>query len=64
MKNYLCLLNFLMKMNYKILLSLVCAGLFFASCVPTKDLIYLQTKDQSETIAPIAATAKLHTETP
>lgn len=44
-------------MNYKILLSLVCAGLFFASCVPTKDLIYLQTKDQSETIAPIAASA-------
>jgi polysaccharide export outer membrane protein len=46
-----------MEMNYKILLSLVCAGLFFTSCVPTKDLIYLQTKDQSETIAPIAASA-------
>lgn len=44
-------------MNYKILLSLVCAGLFFASCVPTKDLIYLQTKDNPETIAPIAASA-------
>lgn len=44
-------------MNYKILLSLVCAGLIFASCVPTKDLIYLQNKDQSETIAPIAAVA-------
>ena len=44
-------------MNYKILLSLVCAGLFFTSCVPTKDLIYLQTKDQSETIAPSAASA-------
>ena len=44
-------------MNYKILLSLVCAGLFFASCVPTKDLIYLQTKDNSETVAPIAASA-------
>lgn len=44
-------------MNYKILLSLVCAGLFFASCVPTKDLIYLQTKDNSETTAQIAASA-------
>jgi polysaccharide export outer membrane protein len=44
-------------MNYKMLLSLVCAGLFFASCVPTKDMIYLQNKDKSETIAPISAVA-------
>jgi len=44
-------------MNNKILLLLVCAGLVFTSCVPTKDLIYLQTKDKSETIAPISANA-------
>ena len=36
---------------------LVFAGLFFASCVPTKDLIYLQNKDKSENavIAPVAS---------
>lgn len=33
---------------------LVCAGLLLASCVPTKDLIYLQKKDQSESNSPIA----------
>lgn len=32
---------------------LVFAGLFFASCVPTKDLIYLQKKDSSESNSPI-----------
>jgi polysaccharide export outer membrane protein len=54
MKNYLCLLNFFKKMNKKLLFLLVCAGLFFASCVPTKDLIYLQDKDHSESKSPIA----------
>ena len=48
MKNYLCLQNFLKKMNKFILLVLVSAGLVFTSCVPTKDLIYLQNKDNSE----------------
>lgn len=33
---------------------LVCAGFFVASCVPTKDLIYLQDKDHSESNSPIA----------
>lgn len=35
-------------MNKFILLVLVSAGLVFTSCVPTKDLIYLQNKDNSE----------------
>jgi polysaccharide biosynthesis/export protein len=54
MKNYLCLLNFFKKMNKKMLFFLVFAGLFFTSCVPTKDLIYLQKKDNSEFNSPIA----------
>ena len=40
-------------MNKKVLYLLVLTGLFFASCVPTKDLIYLQNKDKSATNAPI-----------
>ena len=35
-------------MNKLILSLLVCTGFLFASCVPTKDLIYLQKKDDSE----------------
>lgn len=44
-------------MNKKMLFLLVFAGLFFASCVPTKDLIYLQNKDKSENavIAPVVS---------
>lgn len=37
-------------MNKTILILLVVAGLFFVSCVPTKDLIYLQKKDKNDTI--------------
>lgn len=37
-------------MNKSILILLVMAGLFFTSCVPTKDLIYLQKKDKNDTI--------------
>lgn len=37
-------------MNKTILLLLVVAGLFFTSCVPTKDLIYLQKKEKNDTI--------------
>ena len=48
MKNYLCLLNFFNKMNNKILFLLLVFGVFFSSCVPIKDLIYLQNKDKSE----------------
>lgn len=46
MKNYLCL-QFFLKMNKSILyLLLVC--FIVTSCVPTKDLIYLQDKDNSQ----------------
>lgn len=48
MKNYLCLLNFFKKMNKNILFILVCIGLIFTSCVPIKDLVYLQNKDKSD----------------
>lgn len=34
-------------MNRNVILFLLFAGLFFTSCVPTKDLIYLQNKDAS-----------------
>lgn len=37
-------------MNKTILFLLVIAGLLSASCVPTKDLIYLQKKDNTDTI--------------
>jgi len=40
-------------MNKTILILLVVAGLFFASCVPTKDLVYLQKKDKNDTISNI-----------
>lgn len=37
-------------MNKTILFLLVLAGIFFTSCVPTKDLIYLQKKERNDTI--------------
>lgn len=40
-------------MNKTVLYFLFLVGLFFSSCVPTKDLIYLQTKDNSEANVPI-----------
>lgn len=36
-------------MNKALLFFLILTGVFFASCVPSKDLIYLQKKDNSET---------------
>ncbi len=48
MKNYLCLLNFFNKMNIIKILFLISTMLIITSCVPTKDLIYLQNKDNSE----------------
>ncbi|WP_309640441.1 polysaccharide biosynthesis/export family protein [Flavobacterium sp.] len=45
-------------MNKRILFILVSIGLIFTSCVPIKDLIYLQKKDKSETataINPVSA---------
>ncbi|SCY38084.1 polysaccharide export outer membrane protein [Flavobacterium caeni] len=50
MKNYLCLLNFVPRMNKTILILLAVVALFSASCVPTKDLVYLQKKDKNDTI--------------
>ncbi len=47
------MLNFVLKMNKSILLLLVIAGMLFTSCVPTKDLIYLQKKDKNDTISAI-----------
>jgi len=47
MKNYLCLQNFLKKMNKNILFLILSIGFFYTSCVPTKDLIYLQNKDST-----------------
>lgn len=40
-------------MNKIIVLVLVTAGLIFTSCVPTKDLIYLQNKDNSDSTSVI-----------
>lgn len=40
-------------MNKTILILLAVAGLFFTSCVPTKDLVYLQKKDKNDTISNI-----------
>ncbi len=41
-------------MNKTILILLAVAGLFFTSCVPTKDLVYLQKKDKNDTIGTIS----------
>lgn len=57
MKNYLCL-QFLFKMNKTLIYLLIIVGLIMTSCVPTKDLIYLQNKDGSngsEVINPIVS---------
>src|SRR6476646_8678747 len=57
MKNYLCLLKPLLKMNKSIIYILIAAGILFTSCVPTKDLIYLQDKNtpgQLQAINPVA----------
>jgi polysaccharide export outer membrane protein len=51
MKAYICYQNY--KMNKSILYILLGIGLFFTSCIPTKDLIYLQNKSGTETGAPI-----------
>lgn len=40
-------------MNKRILFLLVSIGLIFTSCVPLKDLIYLQNKDNSDTTAAV-----------
>jgi len=44
-------------MNKTLLILLVVAGLFFTSCVPTKDLVYLQKKDKNDTISNISPVA-------
>ena len=51
MKPYICYQNY--KMNKSILYILLGISLFFSSCIPTKDLIYLQNKSGTETGAPI-----------
>ncbi len=40
-------------MNYKIQSFILCITLLFASCVPVKDLIYLQSKDKAESAAAV-----------
>ncbi len=42
MKNYLCEQNFATSMHKKALLLLLFTGFLFTSCIPAKDLIYLQ----------------------
>jgi hypothetical protein len=42
MKTYICYQNY--KMNKSIFYILLGISLFFTSCIPTKDLIYLQNK--------------------
>ncbi len=42
LKNYLCLLKLFYRMNNRIFYILLAIGILFTSCVPTKDLIYLQ----------------------
>src|SRR3970282_888264 len=51
MKPYICYQNY--KMNKSILYILLGISFFFTSCIPTKDLIYLQNKSGTETGAPI-----------
>jgi len=51
MKPYICYQNY--KMNKSILYILLGISVFFTSCIPTKDLIYLQNKSGTETGAPI-----------
>ncbi len=40
-------------MNKALLFFLILTGVFFTSCVPSKDLIYLQKKDNSETVSSV-----------
>ena len=47
MKPYICYQNY--KMNKSILYILLGISVFFTSCIPTKDLIYLQNKSGTET---------------
>jgi polysaccharide biosynthesis/export protein len=50
LKNYLCLLIFLIKIMKKPKIYLFfLLSILFASCVPTEDLIYLQDKDKTNT---------------
>ncbi len=57
MKNYLCLLNLLKIMNKSFFCLLLFTGIFFSSCVPQQDLIYLQDKNNSENIQAVNAVA-------
>lgn len=45
--------NIFLKMNKTLIYILFFIGLFFTSCVPTKDLIYLQDKDNNGTVQAI-----------
>lgn len=45
-------------MNYRALFILFFIGIFFTSCVPTKDLIYLQNKGNSDSSSVVASNIK------
>lgn len=51
MKTYICYKKF--KMSKSVLFILVVVSLFFTSCIPIKDLVYLQNKNGAQTAAPI-----------
>jgi polysaccharide biosynthesis/export protein len=51
MKNYICYKK--IKMNKSVLLLLLGISLFFTSCIPIKDLVYLQNKNETKTPSPI-----------
>ena len=53
MKSYICFKK--LKMSKSVLYILLAISLFFTSCIPTKDLIYLQKKDGTAVEAPITA---------
>jgi len=57
MKNYICLLNFANRMMRLPAYLLLLTGLMFTSCVPTKDLIYLQGEptQSGQAVNPVAA---------
>lgn len=52
MKNYICSLK-IPSMNKALLIFVLLAGIFFTSCVPTQDLIYLQDKNNSGAVPAI-----------
>jgi polysaccharide export outer membrane protein len=52
MKPYICYQNY--KMNKSIRYILLGISVFFTSCIPVKDLVYLQNKSGTETDAPIS----------